>query len=105
MRKVKDTIATPDAASVEGADAIVDVAVDTNDAVSTSDAPDLGSTVDSPGSNLPTDTNTGFWKKIKSFLLQEVEEDNFWFKKITLEPAPVVDGKSKSFLFRNITLR
>ena len=56
-------------------------------------------------SNLPLDTADTFWGKIKSFFLQEVEEDNFWFKSIALEPAVNENGEEKSFLFRKIILQ
>lgn len=84
MNEVEDTILTPESVNV---DATVSAAIN------------------NAGNALPTNTSESFWGKFKAFLLQEVEEDNFWFKKITLEPAPVVNGKPKSFLFRNIVLK
>lgn len=78
------------------------------DNILTPENPNVDSTVSasisSSDSSLPSETAESFWGKVKAFLLQEVEQDNFWFKKIVLEPAPIVDGKPRSFLFRNITL-
>lgn len=47
----------------------------------------------------------GFWASFKSFWLQEVETENFWFKNITVEPAaPKANGKPRSFLYNRIVL-
>jgi len=86
MGKIEDNIPTPE-------DVVIDASVN------------IANDVDVNNSALPTKTSAGFWASLKEFLLLEVEEDNFWFKKIVLEPAPIVNGKQKSFLFRNITLK